>query len=149
MQVKTYATKRKDIKREQHIIDAAGKTLGRLASQVAGMLMGKHKPLYSPNVDIGDRVIVINAAKVQVTGKKAKDKVYYHHSGFHGGLKSITFEDMMKKDPTLVITHAVHGMLPHTRLGDVMRTRLRVYAGDTYPHQPEKKAEKPELKEKK
>jgi len=128
------------------VIDATDKTLGRLASQIAGLLMGKHKPVYSPNTDVGDGVIVINATKVRVTGKKMTDKVYYHHSGFHGGLKSVTMEELMKTKPTRVLQHAIEGMLPHTRLGDVMRTRLRVYEGDSYPQAPKAKQTKTESK---
>jgi len=132
--LKTYSTKIADIERQWHVIDASGKTLGRLATQVAGLLMGKHKPIFSPNLDTGDFVIVINAAKVRVTGNKLKQKLYYRHSGYPGGLKSITLEKMMQSDPTRVIEHAVKGMLPHTRLGASMRKKLRVYAGDTHPH---------------
>lgn len=132
--MKTYSTKTADIERQRHVIDASGKTLGRLATQIAGLLMGKHKPIYSPNLDTGDYVIVINADKVRVTGNKAKQKTYYRHSGYPGGLKSITLEKMMQTNPTRVIEHAVKGMLPHTRLGASMKKKLRVYVGDTYPH---------------
>ena len=132
--MKTYSTKIADIERQWHVIDASGKTLGRLATQVASLLMGKHKPIFSPNLDTGDFVIVINAAKVRVTGNKLKQKLYYRHSGYPGGLKSITLEKMMQSDPTRVIEHAVKGMLPHTRLGASMKKKLRVYAGDTHPH---------------
>jgi len=132
--LKTYSTKIADIERQWHVIDASGKTLGRLATQVASLLMGKHKPIFSPNLDTGDFVIVINAAKVRVTGNKLKQKLYYRHSGYPGGLKSITLEKMMQSDPTRVIEHAVKGMLPHTRLGASMKKKLRVYAGDTHPH---------------
>ena len=133
--MKTYSTKTADIERQWHIIDASGKTLGRLATQVASLLMGKHKPIFSPNQDTGDFVVVINAEKVRVTGNKVKQKVYYRHSGYPGGLKSITLEKMMQTNPTRVIEHAVKGMVPHTRLGASMRKKLRVYAGDTHPHQ--------------
>ena len=132
--MKTYSTKTADIKRQWHVIDASGKTLGRLATQIASLLMGKHKPIFSPNLDTGDFVIVINADKVRVTGNKAKQKIYYRHSGYPGGLKSITLEKMMQTNPTRVIEHAVKGMLPHTRLGASMKKKLRVYAGDTHPH---------------
>ena len=132
--MKTYSTKATDIERQWHVIDASGKTLGKLATQIAGLLMGKHKPMYSPNLDTGDYVIVINADKVRVTGNKAKQKTYYRHSGYPGGLKSITLEKMMQTNPTRVIEHAVKGMLPHTRLGANMKKKLRVYAGDTHPH---------------
>ena len=132
--MKTYSTKITDIERQWHVIDASGKTLGRLATQVAGLLMGKHKPIFSPNLDTGDFVIVINAAKVRVTGNKVKQKLYYRHSGYPGGFKSVTLEKMMQTNPTQVIEHAVKGMLPHTRLGASMKKKLRVYAGDTHPH---------------
>jgi large subunit ribosomal protein L13 len=132
--LKTYSTKPSDIERQRHIIDASDKTLGKLATQVAGLLMGKHKPVFSPNLDTGDFVIVINAEKVRVSGNKEKQKLYYRHSGYPGGLKSIPLEKMRQTNPTRVIEHAVKGMLPHTRLGASMRRKLRVYAGDTYPH---------------
>jgi large subunit ribosomal protein L13 len=132
--MKTYSTKASDIERQWHTIDASGKTLGRMATQVAGLLMGKHKPIFSPNLDTGDFVVVINAEKVHVTGNKAKQKLYHRHSGYPGGLKSITLEKMMQTNPTRVIEHAVKGMLPHTRLGAKMRKKLRVYTGDTHPH---------------
>jgi len=132
--MKTYSTKAADIERQWHVIDASGKTLGRLATRIAGFLMGKHKPIFSPNLDTGDFVIVINADKVRVTGNKAKQKLYYRHSGYPGGLKSITLEKMMQTNPTRVIEHAVKGMLPHTRLGASMKRKLRVYVGDAHPH---------------
>jgi len=132
--LKTYSTKPADIERQWHVIDASGKTLGRLATQVAGLLMGKHKPIFSPNLDTGDYVIVINADKVRVTGEKEKQKLYYQHSGYPGGLKSTPLEKMMQTDPTWVIEHAIKGMLPHTRLGASMRNKLKVYVGDTHPH---------------
>ena len=132
--MKTYSTKASDIKREWHIIDASDKVLGRLATQVASLLMGKHKSIYSPNLDTGDFVVVINAAKVQVTGNKMKQKLYYRHSGYPGGLKSISLEKMMQTHPTRVIEHAIKGMLPHNRLGAKMFKKLKVYAGDTHPH---------------
>ena len=132
--MKTYSTKASDIKREWHTIDASGKVLGRLSTQVASLLMGKHKTIFVPNLDTGDFVVVINADKVRVTGNKAKQKVYYRHSGYPGGLKSINLEKMMQTYPTRVIEHAVKGMLPHTRLGAKMFKKLRVYAGDTHPH---------------
>ncbi len=132
--MKTYSTKTADIERQWHVIDASGKILGRLATQIAGLLMGKHKPIFSPNLDTGDFVIVTNADKVRVTGRKIKQKLYYRHSGYPGGLKSIPLEKMMQTNPTQVIEHAVKGMLPHTRLGASMRKKLRVYAGDIHPH---------------
>ena len=132
--MKTYSIKASDIEREWHVIDASGKILGRLATQVASLLMGKHKPIFSPNLDTGDFVIIINADKVRVTGNKARQKVYYRHSGYPGGLKAITLEKMMQTHPTRVIEHAVKGMLPHNRLGAAMIKKLRVYVGDTHPH---------------
>jgi large subunit ribosomal protein L13 len=132
--VKTYSTKASDIKREWYVVDAADKVLGRLSTQIARLLMGKHKPTFSPNLDTGDFVAVINAEKVRVTGNKAKQKVYYRHSGYPGGLKEINLETLIQTHPTRVIEYAVKGMLPHNRLGAKMLKKLRVYAGDTYPH---------------
>lgn len=142
--VKTYSTKASDIKREWHLIDAEDKVLGRLATQIANLLMGKHKPIYSRHLDTGDNVVVINAAKVQVTGKKMKDKIYYRHSGYPGGLKSINFEKMMETHPTRALEYAVKGMLPHTKLGAQMLKKLRIYAGAEHPHQAQLEAEKEE-----
>ena len=133
--MKTYSTKASDIKREWWVIDAAGKTLGRLSSEVARLLRGKHKPIYTPWLDTGDYVVVINAEKVRVTGKKAKQKRYYRHSGYPGGIKSVTFADLIKTHPTRVIEHAVKGMLPKGPLGRAMLKKLKVYAGPTHPHQ--------------
>ena len=133
--MKTYSAKAADIKREWHVFDASGKTLGRLATQIANLLMGKHKPIFTPNQDTGDFVIVINAKKVHVTGKKLTQKTYYRHSGYPGGLKSITLEKMLQTHPTRVIEYAVKGMLPRTKLGTAMRKKLKIYAGSTHPHQ--------------
>jgi len=138
--MKTYSTKASDIKREWHIIDASDKVLGRLATQIAVLLMGKHKPIFSRHLDTGDFVVVINAEKIRVTGNKTKQKLYYRHSGYPGGLKSISLERMMQTHPTRVIEHAVKGMLPHTRLGAKMMKRLRVYVGDAHPYQGQIKA---------
>jgi large subunit ribosomal protein L13 len=138
--MKTYTARPADIKREWHIVDAADKTLGRISSQIARLLMGKHKPIYTPSQDTGDYVVVINAGKVRVTGNKARQKLYHRHSGYPGGLKSVTLEKIMQTDPTKVITHAVNGMLPHTRLGSVMRKRLRVFKGEEHPHAAQLKA---------
>jgi large subunit ribosomal protein L13 len=140
--MKTYSAKPVDIKREMHVIDAADKTLGRLSIQIARILMGKHKPIYTPSMDTGDFVVVINAAKVRVTGKKAEQKTYYRHSNYPGGLKSITLGKMMQQFPTRAIEYAVKGMLPHTRLGAQMNKKLRVYAGATYPNAPKPKTDK-------
>ena len=133
--MKTYSVKASEIKQQRHVIDASGKILGRLATGVASLLMGKHKPIFSRNLDTGDFVVVINADKVRVTGDKAKQKLYYRHSGYPGGLKSISLEKMMQTHPTRVIEHAVKGMLPHNRLGARMIKKLQVYAGDTHPYQ--------------
>ena len=132
--MKTYSTKLSDIEREWHVIDASGKVLGRLATEVARLLMGKHKPIFIRNLDTGDFVVVINADKIRVTGNKAKQKFYYRHSGYPGGLKSISLEKMMEADSTKVIEHAVKGKLPHNRLGASIGKKLKVYAGDTHPH---------------
>ncbi len=142
--MKTYSAKPIDIKRERHVIDAADKTLGRLCSQIARLLMGKHKPIYTPTQDTGDFVVVINAEKVRVTGKKTEQKVYYRHSNYPGGLKSITLGKLMQQFPTRAIEYAVKGMLPHTRLGARMNRKLKVYAGPTYPNMPKAKTEKTE-----
>ncbi len=133
--IKTYSTKASDIKREWHVVDAEGKILGKLATEVAKLLMGKHKPIFTRNLDTGDYVIVINAARVQVTGNKEKNKLYYRHSGYPGGLKSISFEKMMEKFPTRAVEYAVKGMLPRNKLGVQMLKKLKVYAGSEHPHQ--------------
>jgi large subunit ribosomal protein L13 len=133
--MKTYSPKAKDIEREWWVIDAADKTLGKIATQVANLLTGKHKPIYAPHIDTGDYVVVINAAKVKITGKKAQQKIYYRHSGYPGGLKSRSFEEIFSKDPGRVIELAVKGMLPHDNLGRAMFKKLRVYAGNEHPHQ--------------
>lgn len=133
--MKTYTPRASDIERRWHVIDASGKTLGRIATEIAQLLRGKSKPIYSPHLDTGDFVVVINAAKVQVTGKKAEGKIYYRHSGYPGGLKSITFAKMLATHPERLVEHAVKGMLPHNRQGRAMARRLKVYAGDTHPHQ--------------
>lgn len=140
--MKTYTARPADIKRAHHVIDAADKTLGRLSIQIANLLMGKHKPMYTPGQDTGDFVVVINAARVRVTGKKAEQKVYYRHSNYPGGFKSITLGKLMQQFPTRAIEYAVKGMLPHTRLGARMNKKLRVYAGATYPNAPKVKTEK-------
>jgi len=139
--MKTFVNTVSKIKHDHHVIDAADQTLGRLSMQIARLLMGKHKPIYAPNADTGDYVIVINAAKVRVTGKKLEQKTYYRHSNYPGGLKSITLGKMMEQFPTRAIEYAVKGMLPHTRLGAQMNKKLRVYAGATYPNAPKPKTE--------
>lgn len=132
---KTYVTKQEDIKREWYVVDATGQTLGRLAAQVASRLRGKHRPIYSPAVDAGDYVIVINAEKIRVTGRKLDQKIYYRYSGYPGGLKQITLRDLLKKHPVRAIEHAVRGMLPKNRVGRKMFKKLKVYAGPQHPHQ--------------
>lgn len=133
--MKTYSVKPSEIERQWYVVDAEGKTLGRLASEIAKILRGKHKPIYSPHLDTGDYVIVINAKKVHVTGKKLDEKIYYRHSGYPGGLKGVTLREQLKKQPTRVIYAAVKGMLPHNRLGRAMLKKLKVYAGASHPHQ--------------
>ena len=132
--MKTYTVRKGDIKREWYLVDAEGKTLGRLASEIAKILRGKHKPIYVPHLDCGDYVIVVNAEKVRVTGKKLDQKFYYRHSGYPGGLKSISLRDQLQKHPTRVLEAAVRGMLPKNRLGRAMRKKLKVYAGESHPH---------------
>lgn len=131
---KTYVTKREDVEREWYVVDASGQTLGRLATRVARVLRGKHKPIYSPSVDAGDYVIVVNAERIHVTGRKLDQKIYYRHSGYPGGLKEITLRNLLQKHPTRVIEHAVRGMLPKNRLGRRMFKKLKVYAGPDHPH---------------
>lgn len=133
--MKTYSVKASEIKREWHLIDARDQILGKVATKAAGLLMGKHKPMFSRHLDTGDYVVVINAEKVRVTGKKPQQKLYYRHSGYPGGFKSITLEKMMQEHPTRAIEYAVKGMLPRNRLADQMMKKLKVYAGETHPHQ--------------
>lgn len=132
---KTYVTKEKDVQREWYVVDASGQTLGRLAARIASVLRGKHKPVYSPSVDVGDFVIVVNAEKVHVTGRKLDQKIYYRHSGYPGGLKEITLRNLLQRHPTRVIEHAVRGMLPKNRLGRQVFKHLKVYAGSEHPHE--------------
>jgi len=131
---KTYVAKQGDIKREWLVVDADGQNLGRLASKVAAILRGKHKPIFTPGLDTGDFVIVVNAAKVAVTGNKLDEKFYYTLSGYPGGLRSISLRDQLAKHPDRVITHAVWGMLPHNKLGRAMLKKLKVYGGAEHPH---------------
>jgi large subunit ribosomal protein L13 len=137
----TYSAKQEDIKRSWHVVDANGKTLGRLATAVATVLKGKNKPIYTKHVDTGDFVIVVNADKVHLTGRKLEQKTYYSHSGFPGGLKSVTAGTLMKTKPEEVIKMAIEGMLPKTRLGKQMLTKLKVYAGEQHPHAAQQPAE--------
>ena len=131
---KSYSAKVSEIKHDWHVIDANDQVLGRLTTQIARLLMGKHKPMYTPNLDTGDFVVVVNAAKVRVTGAKTTDKLYYHHTPYPGGLKTTDFATMQAKHPERVIELAVKGMLPHTKLGNAMRRKLKVYAGAEHPH---------------
>jgi large subunit ribosomal protein L13 len=123
-----------DIDRRWHLIDASGRVLGRLATEVAVLLRGKHKPIFSPHLDTGDFVVIVNAERVVFTGKKLKDKVYYRHSGYPGGLKTTTAEQMLRAHPTRILEAAVRGMLPKTKLGDALFRKLKVYAGPDHPH---------------
>ena len=132
---KTYVTKKEDVQRDWYVVDASGQTLGRLATRVASVLRGKHKPIYSPSTDAGDFVIVVNAEKIHVTGRKLDKKMYYRHSGYPGGLKEITLRNLLQKHPTRVIEHAVRGMLPKNRLGRQVLKHLKVYAGSEHPHE--------------
>jgi len=133
--VGTYYAKPKDVEREWLLIDAEDQVLGRVASKAAQILKGKHKPQYTPHIDTGDFVVIINADKIKVTGTKAAAKVYYHHTGYPGGLKSETFTEAMAKHPERVIEHAVKGMLPKNTLGRAMGMKLKVYTGSEHPHQ--------------
>ncbi len=132
--MKTYSAKPNAVEQEWYVVDAEGKTLGRLAAELAHRLRGKHKPEYTPHVDTGDYIVVINAEKVAVTGNKAKDKIYYKHTGYVGNLKSISFEKLIDKAPERAIQTAVKGMLPRNPLGRQMFTKLKVYAGASHPH---------------
>ena len=132
--MKTYSAKAETVERDWFLIDADGKALGRLASEIARRLRGKHKAIYTPHVDTGDYIVVINAEKVKVTGNKAKDKMYYRHSGYMGGLKEINFEDLIQQAPERVIETAVKGMLPKNPLGRAMFRKLKVYAGPQHKH---------------
>ena len=132
--MKTFSAKPESVTRDWFVVDADGKTLGRLASEIAHRLRGKHKAEYTPHVDTGDYIVVVNAEKVQVTGNKAADKMYYHHTGYIGNLKSISFEKLIDKAPERVIQSAVKGMLPRNPLGRDMFRKLKVYAGAEHPH---------------
>jgi large subunit ribosomal protein L13 len=135
MTVRTFSPKAADVKRQWHVIDASDVVLGRLASQAAILLRGKHKPVFAPHVDTGDFVIVVNAAKVALTGNKLADKRAYRHSGYPGGLRSIAYADLMATNPQRAVTKAVKGMLPKNSLGRQMLSKLKVYAGPEHPHQ--------------
>jgi len=132
--MKTEIINPNNIQRRWYIFDIANKTLGRSVTKIANYLRGKHKPEYAPNLDLGDHIIVINAAKVRVTGNKPKNKIYYHHSGYIGGMKTISFEKLLQKKPEQIIEKAVKGMLPKGPLGRKIFKKLKVYASDTHPH---------------
>ncbi|ALO46953.1 50S ribosomal protein L13 [Pseudohongiella spirulinae] len=132
--MKTFSAKPQNVEHNWLLVDAEGQTLGRLAAEIATRLRGKHKPEYTPHVDTGDFVVVVNAEKVQVTGKKSSDKMYHHHTGYPGGLKSFSFEKLIDRSPEKVLKLAVKGMLPRTPLGRAMFKKLKVYAGNEHPH---------------
>ncbi|GGY68046.1 50S ribosomal protein L13 [Marinobacter zhanjiangensis] len=132
--MKTLSAKPETVTRDWYVVDAAGKTLGRLSTEIARRLRGKHKPEYTPHVDTGDYIVVINAGQVRVSGKKAHDKMYYSHTGFPGGIKSINFEKLIDKAPEQIIQKSVKGMLPKGPLGRAMFKKLKVYAGAEHPH---------------
>jgi large subunit ribosomal protein L13 len=131
---KTFVTKADDIKRDWFYVDADGKSLGRMASKIAAILRGKHKPIFTPGLDTGDFVVVVNAEKVTVTGNKLTEKFYYRYSGYPGGMTAISLRDQLAKHPNRVIEHAVWGMLPHNKLGRAMLKKLKVYRGPAHPH---------------
>ena len=136
--MKTYSAKAEDINRKWYLIDAEGEILGRLATKIATILRGKNKPTYTPSMDLGDYVVVINAEKIKVTGNKLKGKIYRYHTSYPGGLKSVTLETLLKKKPELVVKKAVQGMIPHTKLGRAMIKKLKIYKGNEHPHQAQK-----------
>ena len=136
--MKTYQAKKEEAPHQWYLVNAEGKILGRLATELAKILRGKNKPTYSPYVDTGDFIIVVNAEKVALTGKKMKDKIYYHHTGYPGGIKAISAEKLLEKKPTEVLRIAVKGMLPKNSLGRQMLQKLKVYAGPDHPHEAQK-----------
>ncbi len=138
---KTYYPKSDDISKEWYLVDANGQTLGRLATRISTVLLGKHKPTYTPGVDMGAFVIVVNAEKIQVTGNKLEEKIYYQYSGYPGGLKETRLRDLLKKHPERVLQKAVWGMVPHNRMGRKLMKKLRVYAGPDHPHQAQRPKE--------
>lgn len=132
--MKTYSAKSETAKRDWYVVDATDKTLGRMATEIANRLRGKHKPEYTPHVDTGDYIVVVNAEKVKVTGNKTTDKMYYHHTGYPGGIRSISFEKLQEKAPERIIQQAVKGMMPRNKLSRAMLSKLKVYAGSEHPH---------------
>ncbi|RLB11263.1 MAG: 50S ribosomal protein L13 [Deltaproteobacteria bacterium] len=138
--MKTFMAKEEEVEKKWHVVDATGKILGRLASQIAIKLRGKDKPIFTPHMDAGDFVIVINAEKIKLTGRKWDNKYYYHHTGYMGGLKKITARKLLEKKPEEIIRHAVRGMLPKNKLGRRLLKKLKIYSGPEHPHE----AQKPE-----
>jgi len=136
--MKTYQAKKEEIQHNWYLVNAEGKVLGRLASELAKILRGKNKPIYTPHVDTGDFVVVVNAEKVILTGKKMKDKMYYHYTGYPGGIKEINAEKLLEKKPTEILKMAVRGMLPKNSLGRNMLKKLKIYAGPDHPHEAQK-----------
>ncbi|MDQ3966482.1 MAG: 50S ribosomal protein L13 [Actinomycetota bacterium] len=141
--MKSYMARPREVERKWHLIDAEGQTLGRLATEIARLLRGKNKPQYTPHIDTGDFVVVVNAEKVVVTGNKAEQKVYYRHTGYPGGLRETSFEAMLERKPTEILRRAVRGMMPKTRLGRQQLRKLKIYAGPKHPHE----AQNPQLYE--
>jgi large subunit ribosomal protein L13 len=138
--MKTHTVKQSEITEQWHLIDASEKPLGRVATEISRLLRGKHRPNYSPHLHLGDYVVVVNADKIHLTGGKQQQKLYYRFSGYPGGLKTRTFQEMMAKDPSRVVRHAVKGMLPSNRLGRRLLKKLKVYSGSTHPHEAQKPA---------
>jgi large subunit ribosomal protein L13 len=136
--MKTYSPRPKEIRRDWYVVDADGAVLGRLASEVAGILRGKHKPTYAPHLDTGDHVVVVNAAKIRLSGEKSGKKVYFRHSGYPGGIKEMPYDRLASRHPERVVEQAIRGMLPKTRLGRQMARKLSVYAGAEHPHEAQK-----------
>jgi large subunit ribosomal protein L13 len=132
--MKTVSARKETVTRQWYIVDAAGKTLGRLCTEIANRLRGKHKPEFTPHVDTGDYIVVVNAEKIVVTGKKTTDKLYQHHTGYPGGIKSISFDKLLLKSPEMIIEKAVKGMMPKNKLSRAMLSKLKVYAGNDHPH---------------
>ncbi|HJL81892.1 MAG TPA: 50S ribosomal protein L13 [Gammaproteobacteria bacterium] len=141
--MKTFSAKHDEVERHWYLVDATNKTLGRLSTEIASRLRGKHKPIYTPHVDTGDYIVVVNASKIRVTGNKMTDKVYYKHSGYIGNMKSMNLETMLEKNPERVIMKSVKGMLPKNKLGNAMLKKLRVFAGPEHNHS----SQKPEVLE--
>ena len=141
--MKTFSAKHDEVERHWYLVDATNKTLGRLSTEIANRLRGKHKPIYTPHVDTGDYIVVVNASKIRVTGNKMQDKIYYKHSGYIGNMKSMNLETMLEKNPERVIMKSVKGMLPKNKLGNAMLKKLRVFAGSEHNHI----SQKPELLE--